>query len=157
MMVATVRGHFNITEGKIVINEENHTASSVTATMDATSLHTREERRDAHLRSGDFFDAEKWPTITFRSQSVEKVKDTKWKVYGLLTIRDIENAIELDVEEGGEIIGPMDKKPHRGFTAETTIDRRDWGLTYNMALEAGGVMVSDRVKITLDIEAVRED
>jgi polyisoprenoid-binding protein YceI len=157
MMVATVRGHFKITDGTIIINEETHTASTVTATIDATSLHTREEKRDAHLRSGEFFDAEKWPTISFRSQSVERVKDTKWKVYGLLKIRDIENAIELDVVEGGEIIGPMDGKPHRGFTAETTIDRRDWGLTYNMALETGGVMVSDKVKITLDNEAIRAD
>src|SRR5262245_10709814 len=83
LMVATVRGTFKITAGKIVINEENHTASSVTATIDATSISTREERRDAHLRSADFFEVEKWPTITFRSQSVEKVRDTRWKVYGL--------------------------------------------------------------------------
>jgi polyisoprenoid-binding protein YceI len=156
LMVATVRGTFKITEGQIVINEANHTASSVTATIDATSLHTREEKRDAHLRSGDFFDAEKWPTITFRSQSVQKVNDEKWKVYGLLKIRDIENAIELDVEEGGEITDPYGKV-RRGFTAETTIDRRDWGLTYNAALETGGVMVSDKVKLTLDISAVRQD
>jgi polyisoprenoid-binding protein YceI len=156
LMVATVRGTFRITTGKIVINEENHTASSVTATIDATSINTREERRDAHLRSADFFDAGKWPTITFRSQSVERVKDTKWKVYGLLKIRDIENAIELDVEEGGEIRDPYGKQ-RRGFTAETTIDRREWGLNWNQALETGGVMVSDRVKITLDIAAVRED
>jgi polyisoprenoid-binding protein YceI len=156
LMVATVRGHFRITEGTIVINETNHTASSVTATIDATSLQTREEKRDAHLRSGDFFEADKYPTITFRSQSVEKVKDTKWKVFGLLKIRDIENAIELDVEEGGEIKDPYGKQ-RRGFTAETTIDRRDWGLTYNAALETGGVMVSDKVKLTLDIAAIRQD
>ena len=156
LMVATVRGHFRISEGQIVVNEQNHTASSVTAIIDATSINTREEKRDGHLRSGDFFDVEKWPTITFRSQSVERVKDTKWKVYGLLKIRDVENAIEMDVEEGGEIKDPYGKQ-RRGFTAETTIDRKDLGLNWNQALEAGGVMVSDRVKITLDIAATRQD
>jgi polyisoprenoid-binding protein YceI len=156
LVVATVRGTFKIPEGKIIINEANHTASSVTATIDATSLHTREERRDAHLRSGDFFDAEKWPTITFRSQSVEKVNDEKWKVYGLLKIRDIEQAIELDVEEGGEITDPYGKQ-RRGFTAETTINRSDFGITWNNVLESGGVAVSDKVKLTLDIAAVRQD
>lgn len=156
LMVATVRGHFTITEGRIVINEENHTASSVTATIDVASIRTREEKRDAHLRSADFFDVEKYPTATFRSQSVERVNDTKWKVYGELTLHGIPNAIELDVEEGGEIKDPYGKQ-RRGFTAETTIDRRDYGLMYNMALETGGVMVGDRVKITLDIAAVRQD
>jgi polyisoprenoid-binding protein YceI len=156
LVVATVRGTFKITEGKIVINEANHTASSVTATIDATSLHTREERRDAHLRSGDFFDAEKWPTITFRSQSVEKVNDEKWKVYGILKIRDIEQAIELDVEEGGEIKDPYGKQ-RRGFTAETTINRSDFGVTFNNVLDNGGLAISDKVKLTLDIAAVRQD
>lgn len=156
LMVATVRGHFKITEGTIVINEGNHTASSVKATLDPATISTREEKRDAHLRSGDFFETEKWPTITFRSQSVKKVKDTEWKVYGILKIRDVEQAIELDVEEGGEIKDPYGKQ-RRGFTAETTIDRKDFGLNWNAALEAGGVMVSDKVKITLDIAAVRQD
>ena len=156
LMVATVRGHFKITEGTIVINEENHTASSVTATIDATSLHTREEKRDAHLRSGDFFNAEQYPTITFASTRVEKVSDTDWKVFGNLTIMGTTKEVELDVEEGGEIKDPYGKQ-RRGFTAETTIDRREWGLTYNAALETGGVMVSDKVKITLDIAAVRQD
>lgn len=156
LMVATVRGHFRITEGQIVINEADHTAISVTATIDVTSLNTREEKRDAHLQSADFFDAARWPTITFRSQRVEKVNDEQWKVYGLLKIRDIENSVELDVEEGGEIKDPYGKQ-RRGFTAETTINRKDYGLNWNVALEGGGVMVSDKVKITLDISAVRQD
>lgn len=156
LMVATVRGNFRITEGQIVINEGNHTASSVNATIDATSLHTREEKRDAHLRSGDFFNAEQYPTITFESTRVQKVSDTNWKVVGNLTILGVTKEATLDVEEGGEIKDPYGKQ-RRGFTAETTIDRREWGLTYNAALETGGVMVSDKVKITLDIAAVRQD
>ena len=156
LMVATVRGHFRITEGTIVINEQNHTASSVTATIDASSLQTREEKRDAHLRSGDFFNAEQHPTITFTSTRVEKVSDTEWKVTGGLTILGVTKEATLDVEEGGEIKDPYGKQ-RRGFTAETTIDRREWGLTYNAALETGGVMVSDKVKITLDIAATRQD
>lgn len=156
LMVATVRGNFRITEGQIVINEGNHTASSVNATIDATSLHTREEKRDAHLRSGDFFNAEQYPTITFESTRVQKVSDTSWKVVGNLTILGVTKEATLDVEEGGEIKDPYGKQ-RRGFTAETTIDRREWGLTYNAALETGGVMVSDKVKITLDIAAVRQD
>ena len=94
LMVATVRGHFKITEGKIVINETDHTASSVTATIDATSINTREEKRDAHLRSGDFFEAEKYPTITFQSTRVEKVSDTDWKVFGNLTFHGVTKEVQ---------------------------------------------------------------
>lgn len=156
LMVATVRGHFKITGGAIAIDEEDHTASSVTATIDASSLYTREEKRDAHLRSGDFFNTEQHPTITFESTRVEKVSDEEWKVFGNLTILGTTKEVALEVEEGGEIKDPYGKI-RRGFTAETTIDRREWGLTYNAALETGGVMVSDKVKITLDIAAVRQD
>jgi len=156
MMISTVRGHFKITEGQIVINEENHTASSVSATIDPKSLNTREEKRDAHLQSGDFFEADKYPTITFQSTRVQKVNDTNWKVFGNLTLHGVTKEVEMDVEEGGEIKDPYGKQ-RRGFTAETTINRSDWGVTYNAVLEAGGVMVSDKVKITLDISAVRQD
>jgi polyisoprenoid-binding protein YceI len=156
MMVATVRGHFKITEGKIVINEENHTASSVTATIDATSINTREERRDAHLRSGDFFETEKYPTITFESTRVEKVDDEQWRVFGNLAFHGVTKEVALDVEEGGEIKDPYGKQ-RRGFTAETTINRSDFGVTWNNVLETGGLAVSDKVKITLDIAAVRQD
>ncbi len=156
MMISPVRGPFKITEGQIVINEENQTASSVTATIDPKSLNTREEKRDAHLQSGDFFEAEKYPAITFQSTRVEKVSDTDWKVFGNLTFHGVTKEVTLDVEEGGEIKDPYGKQ-RRGFTAETTINRSDWGVTYNAALEAGGVMVSDKVKITLDISAIRQD
>jgi len=156
MMISTVRGHFKITEGQIVINDENHTASSVSATIDPKSLNTREEKRDAHLQSGDFFEADKYPTITFQSTRVQKVNDTNWKVFGDLTLHGVTKEVEMDVEEGGEIKDPYGKQ-RRGFTAETTINRSDWGVTYNAVLEAGGVMVSDKVKITLDISAVRQD
>ena len=156
LMVATVRGHFKITDGQIVVNETDHTASSVTATIDATSINTREERRDAHLRSGDFFETEKYPTITFESIRVEKVDDEEWKVFGNLTFHGVTKEVELDVEEGGEIRDPYGKQ-RRGFTAETTVNRSDFGVTYNSALETGGFMLGDRVKITLDIAAVRQD
>ncbi len=157
LVVATVRGHFKITEGQIVINEANHTASSVTATIDPKSLNTREEKRDAHLQSGDFFEADTYPTITFQSTRVEKVSDTDWKVFGNLTLHGVTKEVMMEVEEGGEIKDPYGKQ-RRGFTAETTINRSDWGVTYgNSVLEAGGVMVSDKVKITLDIAAVRQD
>jgi polyisoprenoid-binding protein YceI len=156
LMVATVRGHFKITEGTIVINEANHTASSVTATLDPTTINTREEKRDAHLQSADFFETEKYPAITFQSTRVEKVNDEKWKVFGDLSFHGVTKEVELDVEEGGEIKDPYGKQ-RRGFTAETTIDRKDFGLNWNGALETGGFMVSDRVKITLDISAIRQD
>jgi polyisoprenoid-binding protein YceI len=156
MMVATVRGHFKITEGTIVINEANRTASSVTATLDPTTINTREAKRDAHLQSADFFETEKYPAITFQSTRVEKVDDENWKVFGNLTFHGATREVELDVEEGGEIKDPYGKQ-RRGFTAETTIDRKDFGLNWNAALEAGGFMVSDKVKITLDIAAVRQD
>lgn len=156
LMVATVRGHFRITEGKIVLNEEDPSASTITATIDATSVNTREEKRDAHLRSTDFFKADQYPTITFRSTRVEQGRDGEWKVFGDLTVMETTKEVELDVEEGGEITDPYGKR-RRGFTAETTINRKDFGLNWNVALESGGVMVSDKVKITLDIAAVRQD
>jgi polyisoprenoid-binding protein YceI len=156
LMVATVRGHFKITEGKIVINEANHTASSVTATLDPTTINTREAKRDAHLQSADFFEAEKYPTITFASTRVEKVDDENWKVFGNLSFHGVTKEVELDVEEGGEIKDPYGKQ-RRGFTAETTINRSEWGVAFNAALETGGFMVSEKVKITLDIAAVRQD
>jgi polyisoprenoid-binding protein YceI len=156
LMVATVRGHFKIIEGTIVINEVNHTASSVTATLDPTTINTREEKRDAHLRSGDFFEVEKYPTITFQSTRVEKVDDENWKVFGNLTFHGETKEVELDVEEGGEIKDPYGKQ-RRGFTAETTISRSEWGVAFNAALETGGFMLGDKVKVTLDIFAIRQD
>ncbi|HEY8293064.1 MAG TPA: YceI family protein, partial [Thermomicrobiales bacterium] len=106
LMVATVRGHFKITEGQIVLNEENHTASSVIATIDPKSLNTREEKRDAHLQSGDFFEAQTYPAITFTSTRVEKVSDTDWKVFGNLSFHGVTKEVALEVEEGGEIKDP---------------------------------------------------
>lgn len=156
MMISTVKGQLAISDGTIVINETNHTATSVKATIGVGSISTRDEKRDGHLKSGDFFDAEKWPTITFRSTNVEKLSDTKWKVYGDLTIRDTTNPIDMEVEEGGEITDPYGKR-RRGFTGETTINRKDFGLAWNAAIEGGGVMVSENVKISLDISAVRQD
>jgi polyisoprenoid-binding protein YceI len=156
LMVATVRGHFKIIEGTIVINETDHTASSVSATIDATSINTREEKRDAHLRSGDFFEAEKYPTITFQSTRVQKVNNENWKVFGNLTFHGETKEVEMDVEEGGEIKDPYGKQ-RRGFTGETTINRSEWGVAFNAALETGGFMLSDKVKITLDISAIRQD
>src|SRR5262245_48278852 len=156
MMISTVKGQFGSLEGTLTIDEADPANSSAHASIDVASIDTREPQRDAHLRSDDFFNAEKHPTITFHSTRVEKVDDERWKVHGDLTIRDVTLPVTLDTEFEGQTVDFQGK--HRaGFTAETAISRKEFGLKWNALLETGGAVVGDRVKITLHIEAVREE
>ena len=154
MMVSTVKGRFGQLEGAIEGDEANPAASSVRATIDVASIDTHDEQRDAHLRSDDFFNAEKYPHITFVSKRVERVADERYRVFGDLTIRDVTKEVELDTELEGQVRDPYGNM-RAGFTATTQINRRDFGVNFNAALETGGVIVGDKVKITLHIEAVR--
>jgi polyisoprenoid-binding protein YceI len=154
LMVATVKGRFQKVSGTAEFDETNPAASHVEATIDATSIDTHEANRDGHLRAPDFFDTEKYPTLTFKSTKVEKANDNEYKVTGDLTIKGVTKSVTLDVEYAGQTQNPFSKNTHAGFTAKTSINRKDFGLNWNVALETGGFMVSDKVNINLEIELV---
>lgn len=155
LMVTTVRGHFRDFEGSIYIDEDNIANSTVEASIDVSSVDTNMPDRDNHLRSDDFFNAEKFPKITFKSTRVEAGGDRHAKVYGDLTIRDITRQVVLDTEFEGRIDDPWGNE-RAAFTAKTKISRNDFNVRWNQALETGGLVVGDEVKITLSVEAIRE-
>ncbi|MCC5576447.1 YceI family protein [Microtetraspora sp. AC03309] len=154
MMVSKVRGNFAEFEGKIVI-AENPLESGVEAVLKTASIHTGVGDRDNHLRSDDFLSAEKFPEIIFRSARVADHSDDEFVLVGDLTIRDVTKEVKLKVEFGGAAQNPWGQEIF-GFSAETEIDREDFGLTYNQALETGGVLVGKKVKIEIEGEAVRQ-
>ncbi|PJF34471.1 MAG: polyisoprenoid-binding protein [Candidatus Thermofonsia Clade 1 bacterium] len=153
MMITTVRGSFNIKEGKIEFDPAKPAAASVEAVLDVASVNTGVADRDNHLRSPDFFDAANYPTITFKSTSVKPTGENTAEITGDLTIRGTTRPVVLNAEFLGQGKG-IDGKTRAGFTASTKINREDWGLTWNMVLEAGGLLVGKEVSIALDVEAV---
>ncbi len=154
LMVAKVRGRFSRFSGSVTIGASPE-ESSVVATIDAASIDTADETRDAHLRSPDFLDVDNHPTIGFRSTKVAPVGDTSLRVDGVLTIRGIDRPVTLDVGYLGLVEDPFGNT-HAVFSAETEIDREEWGMTWNKALETGGVLVGRRLKIELEIQAIRK-
>jgi polyisoprenoid-binding protein YceI len=156
MMVATVKGRFQIAEGRLDIDEAIPARSVITATVDAASVDTGVEQRDAHLRSDDFFNVEKFPYFTFRSTGVEQAGAGGWKLTGDLTIRETTRSVEMDVEFEGRGIDAFDKE-RAGFTAVTMINRKEFRVNWNGIIEAGGVVVGDVVKITLHVAVVRQN
>jgi polyisoprenoid-binding protein YceI len=153
LMITTVKGRITDVEGTIYTDEKNPRNSSVEATLKATSIDTRTDQRDQHLRSGDFLNVEKYPDIKFRSTRIEGDKE-HFKLTGDLTIRDVTKEITLEVQYEGQTKDPWGGT-RVGFSATGKIDRRDWGLTWNQALEAGGVVVGNDIKINLEVEAVK--
>ncbi len=156
MMISTVKGMFQHVEGTIQWDGQNVESASVNARIDSSSITTFNEMRDNHLRTNDFFNAEQWPDITFKSTRVEQDGDDI-KVYGDLTIRDVTRPVVLDTEFEGLVEKDAFGKRRAAFTATTEINRKDFGVNWNAALETGGVAVSDKVKVTLHIAAVRQD
>jgi polyisoprenoid-binding protein YceI len=154
MGLMTVKGHFTGVRTAIDLNEDDFTASSVEATIDAGTLITYDQRRDAHLKSPDFLNVEQFPTITFKSIRIERAAHDRYQMTGDLTIRDVTRAITLDVVYSGQAKDPMGGV-HAGFSASTSIKRKDWGLTWNIALETGGLLVSEDVKLALEVEVVK--
>jgi polyisoprenoid-binding protein YceI len=152
LMITTVKGRITDIEGTIYSDEKDPKNSSVEAILKAASLDTRTDQRDQHLRSTDFLDVEKYPEIKFRSTRIEGDKQS-FKVTGDLTIRDVTKPITLDVAFEGRTRDPWGGE-RIGFSASGKIDRRDFGLTWNQALETGGVVVGNDIKISLEIEAV---
>jgi polyisoprenoid-binding protein YceI len=155
MMISTVKGQFKEVDFDLKIDESDFVNSSVEATIGAASLVSGIDYRDTHLRSGDFLDAENHPYITFKSSKIEREDADEYKVTGDLTIRGVTHPVTLDVEFGG-FGSNMDGKTVAGFTARTQINRKDWGLNWNVALEAGGVLVGEKIKIELHVEAIKE-
>jgi polyisoprenoid-binding protein YceI len=149
--LAKVRGEFGEVEGTVVIADEP-TASSVTATINAASFNSRDEARDAHVKGADFLDVENFPTLTFTSTNVKPDGDD-WIVAGDLTIKGITRSVELSTEFEGAITDPYGLQ-RIAFSASTEIDRTDFGLDFNAALETGGLIVGKNVKITLEVEAI---
>ena len=154
MVVSKVRGRFGSYTGKLELNENDLSRSQVEVQIDAASIDTGVEQRDGHLRSADFFDTEKYPRLTYKSRRIEKQSDDRYRVIGDLTIRDVTREVPLDVEFGGRAKDPWGNE-RAGFTARASIERKDFGLGWNQVLEAGGVLVGDRVDIDIELEAVK--
>ena len=154
LMVTKVRGHFKEYEGSITIGEDPQ-ASSVEVTIQAASIETGNEQRDGHLRSPDFLDVETYPTLSFKSTRVAKFDGEELILVGDLTIRGITKEIELPVEFLGVSKAPWGSEVV-GFSAAIELDREDFGMTWNAALETGGVVVSKKLKVELEVEAVRQ-
>jgi len=156
-MVTTVRGRFSDFTGVLNIDAENPEKSSAEVRIVVDSLDTRSDQRDAHLRGEDFFHVEKHPEITFRSTRAARGKrDGQYLLYGDLTIKGTSREVELALEFTGAAVDPWGKQ-RLGFEGETVVNRKDWGLSWNVALEAGGLLVSEKVRLSLDIAAVKRD
>lgn len=155
MMVSTVKGRFADFEGRIYGSPENPTQARVEARIKADSLDTRNEQRDAHLKSADFLDTEQHPYITFKSTKIEETGKNVYLVRGDLTIRDVTREIELEASVNGVGKSPFGTEVV-GITATTVLSRQEWGLTWNVALETGGVLVGDTARVTVEIEAVKQ-
>lgn len=153
-MVTTVRGQFAEYEGKLQLDGSKPANSSAEVTIKVVSIDTNQAQRDEHLRTGDFFDAATYPEISFRSSSAEQVDDETYRMHGDLTIKDTTKPVSIDFTYNGSATDPYGNL-RVGFEGSTTVNRGDWGLTYNAALEGGGVLISDKVKLTFDISAIK--
>ena len=154
-MVTKVRGGFNEFEGTIHVDGANPAKSSVVATVQVASVDTRNEQRNGHLLSGDFFEQEKYPTMTFRSTGVTPKGGDEFTLTGDLTVKDVTRSVDFDVEFTGAAVDVYGN--HRiGFEAKTSLSRKDFGMTWNAALETGGVLVSDKITIELEISAIKQ-
>ena len=156
MMISNIKGTFEKTSGTVTVEGGDPTTAKIDATIDASSLNTRVERRDADLKSPNFLDVQKYPTITFKSNKVEAAGEGKWKVTGDLTLHGVTKPVVLDVEGSGAPIKDPFGNTRAGASATAKINRKDFGLTYNKTLESGGVMVGDEVSITIDVEAIKK-
>jgi polyisoprenoid-binding protein YceI len=154
-MVATVRGQFTEFAGSLTLDGASPQASSASVSIVASSISTSSDDRDNHLRSGDFLNVEEYPELTFRSTGVRHEGGSDFVMDGELTIRGTTRPVELKVELEGLATDPFGNE-RIGFSGETVISRKEFDLTWNVALEAGGVLVSDKVRITLDVSAIKQ-
>jgi polyisoprenoid-binding protein YceI len=153
-MLSKVRGRFGKYAGKIELDDRDITRSIVEVSIEAASIDTGTPDRDTHLRSPDFFDAEKFPSLRYTSKRIEKLGGDRFRIIGDLTIRDVTQEVPLEAEYLGRSKDPWGNE-RSGFVASASVDRKDFGLRWNQVLEAGGVLVGDRVDIEIDLQAVR--
>lgn len=155
-MVTKVRGSFNDFDGNGYFDSDDPTRSHLALKIKAASIDTRNADRDAHLRSNDFFEMDTYPEIAFVSTSVEQVDADNYRVTGDLTIKGVTKSVTVDFEYTGAVTDPFGN--HRvGFEGKTTVNRKDWGVSWNAALEAGGVLVSEKVTLEFEVSAIRSD
>ncbi|HEY7295261.1 MAG TPA: YceI family protein [Dehalococcoidia bacterium] len=157
MAIALFKGRFANVEGTISLNEADPASSSVKAAIDVKSLDIKNDRFYGHMMSDQFFDAETYPQITFTSTKVEKVSDTRWKIAGNLDMHGVSKPVTLDTEYLGQAKHPFSGQTRAGFRATTSIDRGDWGLSWNAALDTGAKYVGEKVEITLEIMAGKQE
>ena len=153
-MVTKVRGQFNEFEGSVVVDADDLATSTARLTIQAASIDTRNEQRDGHLRSNDFLDIENHPTITFVSTDVTPVSDEVVRITGDLTIKGVTKPVTIDFAYEGSAVDPFGNQ-RVGFEGSVVINRKDWNITWNAALEAGGVLVSDKVTLEFEISAIK--
>jgi polyisoprenoid-binding protein YceI len=155
MMISKVRGQFEKFTVNVNIDLEKPENTTVEAQIETASINTRDEKRDGHLKSPDFLDVANFPTVTFRSTKVERIDDRNAKMTGDLTIRGVTRSVTMDVEFAGLAKSPWGTQS-AGFGAQTTISRKDYDLTWNVALESGGWLVSDEIEISIQLELVQQ-
>lgn len=155
MMISKVHGQFKSFSGTVNFDEDNPVNTTGQIEVDVNSIFTDEEQRDNHLKSPDFFDAANYPTATFQSTRVEQIDSETGKLYGNLTIKDITQEVVLDVAYAGTAVSPWGMQV-AGFSATTTLHRKDWGLNWNQALETGGFLVGDKVSLNVELELIKQ-
>jgi polyisoprenoid-binding protein YceI len=156
LMISNVRGEFTKISGSALVNSADHTKSSVEISIDAASINTREPQRDEHLRSADFLDVAKYPTLTFRSKRIEPLGPEEFKVTGDLTIRGVTKEVTFDIEGPTPAVKDPWGNTRAGITAAAKINRKDFGVAFNALTETGGVVVGDEVKITIEAELIQQ-
>lgn len=156
MMISKVRGTFERFSGSIQLDEEQPENTTVDVQIEAASINTREPQRDAHLRSADFLDADNYPHLIFRSKRVERTGEKTALLIGDLTIRDVTREVVLDVVHTGMAKSPWGTVS-AGFSASTTLHRKNWNLTWNQVLETGGVLVGDDIEVNIELELIRQE
>lgn len=156
LAISTVRGQFSNVKGTVQFDDADVTKSMVDVTIDVNSVDTREPKRDAHLKSADFFDAAKYPVMTFKSKKVEKVSDGKLKVTGDLTIRGTTKEVVLDVDGPTAPVKDPWGMQRTALTATTKVNRQDYGVKWNATMDNGGVVVGDEISIIIDLEMVKQ-
>lgn len=155
LMISNVSGNFNKFDVEVETNSDDFTNARVTANIDVASINTNNEQRDAHLRTADFFEAEKHPNITFKSAKVERADDDTFNLYGDLTIKETTKPVKLSVEYSGIAKDPWGNVK-AGFTINGKINRKDWGVNYNAVLETGGLMLGEELKLHAEIQLVKQ-
>ena len=155
LMIANVKGEFRKFNAELESSGDDFSKAAINVTIDASSIFTNEDQRDGHLKGADFFDVANYPELTFKGTSFKKVDDENYKLTGILTIKGLSKEVTLDVEFGGINKDPWGNQK-AGFSLNGKINRKDWGLNWNAALETGGVLVSEEVKIAAEVQFVKQ-